>query len=253
MKTGPTRGNQPPPGFNGRLITATTTIRLVDASFDNEPVLTLLTQTANEPEETTDPVAQAKQLSNLDRFAQATNPRVLAEHGRNIQTPAGTLTRNNAMYRNVINSAFTNPAGASEGGARFNHNYQGTWYASENITTASAEVQHHRHTRLRTRTPTLPATQFTYKAWSADFHDIHLATLNKNSMKHFGDNYIESQRYADLVRNADLQGIMYPSARGNGNNIACFQADLVRNVHPAGQITMQWDPAPQTITVPTHG
>lgn len=253
MKTNTTRGSKPPPQFNGRLITATDTIRLVDAVFDGEPVLTLLTQTVNETEENGDSMTRMNQLSNLDRFAQATNPRVLAEHGRNLQTPGASLADSNAMCRNVINSAFIHPAGASEGGARFNHANQGTWYASENITTASAEVQHHRHARLIARTPTLTATQFTYTAWSADFHDIHLATLNKNRMKHFGDNYTESQRYGDLVRNADLQGIMYPSARGNGNNIACFHGDLVRNVHPAGQITMLWDPALQTITVPAHG
>jgi RES domain-containing protein len=213
------------------VVDATDTHRFVDAVFDrDEPILAPLVDTADE-------------LSELDFLAQATNPRVLAEHRRDPDVMDHALVRG-VPNASVINAAYSNPPGKHSGGGRFNSPRQGAWYAGVDLMTALTEVHFHRERRLISQTPDLPDTAFTFRAWLADFrtpmavlhHDLHPQLLDADISR-----YGISQAYADQVRAAGAGGIVYPSVRRKkGMCVVSFHAALVQNVRKGKQVTMHW-------------
>jgi (2Fe-2S) ferredoxin len=220
------------------VVDATDTHRFVDAVLDrDEPVLAPLVDTADE-------------LSELDFLAQATRPRVLAEHRRNPDVMDHALVRG-VPNASVINTAFSNPPGKHSGGGRFNSPKQGAWYAGVDLATALAEVHFHRERRLTSQTPDLPDTTFTFRAWLADFR-TPMAVLHRDLHPQLLDadisSYGTSQAYADQVRSAGAGGIVYSSVRRKkGMCLVSFHAALVQNVRKGEQATMHWSTADQRL------
>jgi len=181
-----------------------------------------------------------RMLADMVLLDGATNDRIQGEQ----QGLAGISTYE-LVYgipnAHVVNAAFTH---TSEGGARFNDQTRGAWYAAEELETSLVEVTFHKARRLaEIVVPGLPWERpdeetATYDDWLADFRcGFHVLDPG-------GDFFAEcllpapvplcyaaSQKVARRLIAMQSNGLVYPSVRRAGARcVVCFRPALV--YHP---------------------
>ncbi|WP_373994493.1 RES family NAD+ phosphorylase [Massilia sp. NR 4-1] len=182
--------------------------------------------------------AELQDLFDLDN---ATNARLLAEHGGAPGIGVGELVDRVPNFR-IINAAFTY---ARPEGSRFNDGERGAWYCAFEVETALSEVIFHKTVEYAEieRFDDSVRYQTMLADFTAEFHDIrgekaYAACLSP-------DSYIDSQHLAAQLLHAGSMGIIYPSVRREGGiNLACFRPALVGNVRKGISYRLTWEGSP---------
>lgn len=128
--------------------------------------------------------------------------------------------------------------------SRFSDGKLGVLYIASDFETAVHETIHH-HAHFMAQTNQAPGWTSQFRelviAVDAALHDIRgleaEAELNP-------DDYTYAQRFAQAVRGAEGQGIVYPSVRFPGGDcVALFYPDLARNPVQGRHLDYHWDGA----------
>lgn len=135
-------------------------------------------------------------------------------------------------------------AKAFPGGSRFRSQFDpGVFYCADRFETAAAERGYHHHLFVK-NSPALEssgATAFTFFTvdLSLDLVDVRLAPFNKSPrVFHDKNSYAQSQRFASLVRQADVPGIKYTSVR---NPKKAFCVAMLSPTGFASSQPISWD------------
>ena len=124
---------------------------------------------------------------------------------------------------------------------RFTNGNFGAYYAAHTQETALREVAHHlARFYAATNDPPLK-TDFRILQGKIDktMHDIRGGSFAKYLSP---TSYTQSQLLASALRNADSNGIVYPSVRNDGGEcFAAFWPDVVSIPIQAGHIALEWD------------
>jgi RES domain-containing protein len=175
-------------------------------------------------------------LDGIFELDNATNDRLLAESRLAPGIDERELVFGIPSYR-IINAAFCHPA---PGGARFNSEDRGAWYASFELETSQAEVAYHRQLWLReTAWDEEDACDYLdYLAdFRAEFHDLRGSVEHADCLS--TTSYAASQALAAQLLELGSAGIVYPSVRrAGGTCIVCFRPVLVTNVRKGDVFTM---------------
>ncbi|MGB9989636.1 RES family NAD+ phosphorylase [Pseudoduganella rhizocola] len=182
--------------------------------------------------------AELRDLFELDN---ATNSRLLAEHGGAPGIGIDELIFRVPNYR-MVNAAFTY---ARPEGSRFNDGERGAWYCAFEAETALAEITFHK--AVEYAEIGYFEDSVNYQAVLADFtavfHDIR--GLPGFAPCLAPDSYIESQKLAARLLGEGSTGIIYPSVRrAGGTNLACFRPALVGNVRKGAAYRLTWEGTP---------
>lgn len=181
------------------------------------------------------------ELRDLFELDNATNARLLAEHGGAPGISIEELVFYVPNYRS-INAAFTY---ARPEGSRFNNGERGAWYCAFEAETALAEVIFHKTVEYAEidRFDDSVSYQAMLADFSAQFHDIRNLTEYANCLD--PQSYVVSQRLALRLLAAESTGVIYPSVRRDGGtNLACFRPALVGNVRKAQAYRLTWEGSP---------
>lgn len=220
-------------------------IRLLPSRYDEPPILEALVGT------------DAARLDAAYELDALTNTR--HTHARPCaHEPGFLLPENTLLHSHIVNGAFTH--GDAHG--RFSSAYCGTWYSSDTISTAQAEVGHHKLWEYADLDPiylasVLPLSPTRYTAWSATYTaSLHVLDPHLNGAEEVLDpmDYRTSQRVAEHLRSSGSLGLIYPSVRhARGTCHAIFHPSIVQAVH----VESHWDfvltdleKAPEWIPVP---
>lgn len=179
----------------------------------------------------------ADHLSDLFDLDNATNDRLVAEHGGAPGIGVDELVFGVANFR-IINAAYTY---ARPEGSRFNDGERGAWYCAFDEPTALAEIVFHKiveYTEIDRFDDSV-----TYQALLADFnagfHDLRGLPRFDSCLD--PASYIESQRLANRLLDAGSMGVIFPSVRRpGGTNLACFRPALVGNVRKGAAYRLTW-------------
>ena len=182
--------------------------------------------------------AELRDLFELDN---ATNSRLLAEHGGTPGIGIDELIFRVPNYR-MVNAAFTY---ARPEGSRFNDGERGAWYCAFEADTALAEITFHK--TVEYAEIGYFNDSVSYQAMLADFtavfHDIR--DLPEFAPCLAPDSYVESQKLAARLLGEGSTGIIYPSVRrAGGTNLACFRPALVGNVRKGAAYQLTWEGGP---------
>lgn len=183
------------------------------------------------------------ELADLFELDNATNARLLAEHGGAPGIGIDELLSHVPNFR-IINAAFTYPRPE---GSRFNDGDRGAWYCAFDSDTALAEVIFHKTVEYAEigRFDDSVSYQAMLADFTAQFHDIR--GLPEFDACLAPDSYEASQLLAERLLAAGSTGIIYPSVRRpGGTNLACFRPALVGNVRKGQAYRLTWrgDPTP---------
>ena len=168
-----------------------------------------------------------RHLQDLFDLDQATNDRLLAEHGSFPGIGPHELVFG-VPYAAIVNAAFCHPHPL---GGRFNGPDRGAWYAGFELETAEAEVAFNKSVELAEINQWDESVTYDdYLAdFSAPFHDIRRDPAFANSLA--ADSYVASQELAETLLDAGSSGLVYPSVRrAGGTCLACFRPPLVMHV-----------------------
>ena len=168
-----------------------------------------------------------RHLRDLFDLDQATNDRLLAEHGSLPGIGPHELVFG-VPYAAIVNAAFCHPHPL---GGRFNGPDRGVWYAGFELETAQAEVGFHKSIELAEINQwNETVTYDDYLAdFSAPFHDIRSDPAFATCLA--ADSYVASQELAESLLDAASSGVVYPSVRrAGGTCLACFRPPLVMHV-----------------------
>jgi RES domain-containing protein len=196
-------------------------------------------------------VVPKTQLDIGARLAQATDPRLLAEHDAEPGISALELVTG-VPYYGLINATFTH---TTPSGSRFNDTTRGAWYAGFEIETSLAEIAHHASARLAEIGRF--NTEMVYVDYLADFHaPFHdLRSLNRAARAPYLDprDYRVSQHLAAQLLANSSAGIVYPSVRRKaGTCLACFRPPLVHNIRPDRSWRFTWSDSPAPTIQPAY-
>lgn len=213
-----------------RLLRQFDTYRLIPSRFvdKEDSVLSLLADNDDE-------------LRDLFELDNATNARLLAEHGGAPGISIEELVFYVPNYRS-INAAFTY---ARPEGSRFNTGERGAWYCAFEAETALAEVIFHKTVEYAEidRFDDSVSYQSMLADFSAQFHDIRNLAEYENCLD--PQSYVASQRLATRLLAAESTGLIYPSVRREGGtNLACFRPALVGNVRKGEAYRLTWEGSP---------
>jgi RES domain-containing protein len=181
-------------------------------------------------------------LADIFELDNATNERLLAEHGRAVGIGVDELVFGVPNFR-MINAAFTY---ARPEGSRFNNDERGAWYCAFDIDTALAEVAFHKTVEYAEikRFDDSVRYQNLLADFNSSFHDLRGAKSHEKCLA--PDSYIASQRLAAQLLEEGSLGIVYPSVRrAGGTNLACFRPALVGNVRRGQVFELTWSGAPE--------
>jgi RES domain-containing protein len=181
-------------------------------------------------------------LSDIFELDNATNERLLAEHGRAVGIGVDELVFGVPNFR-MINAAFTY---ARPEGSRFNNDERGAWYCAFDIETALAEVAFHKTVEYAeiNRFDDSVRYQNLLADFNSSFHDLRGAKSHEKCLA--PDSYVASQRLAAQLLEEGSLGIVYPSVRrAGGTNLACFRPALVGNVRRGQVFELTWSGAPE--------
>ncbi len=181
-------------------------------------------------------------LADIFELDNATNQRVMAEHGRAMGIGRDELVSGIPNFR-IINAAY---AYARPEGSRFNNDERGAWYCAFDIETALAEIIFHKTVEYDEidRFDDSVRYQNLLADFNSEFHDLRGSARHKKILAR--DNYIASQKLAAQLLEQGSLGIIYPSVRHTGGtNLACFRPALVGNVRLGTVYELTWSGAPE--------
>ncbi len=188
--------------------------------------------------ESTDHLADIFELDN------ATNQRLIAEHGRASGIGVDELVFGVPNFR-MINAAYTY---ARPEGSRFNSDERGAWYCAFDIATALDEIIFHKTVEYYEidRFDDSVLYQNLLADFNSEFHDLRDA---KGNAKYLApDSYVASQKLAAQLLDEGSLGIIYPSVRhAGGTNLACFRPALVGNVRRGTIYEFSWTGTPHPV------
>jgi RES domain-containing protein len=179
-------------------------------------------------------------LQDIFDLDQATNDRLLAEHGSFVGIGPHELVFG-VPYAAVVNAAFCHP---NPLGGRFNGPERGAWYAAFEVETAQAEVAFHKSVELaEVEVWNEVVTYADYLAdFSAPFHDLRGDNTFEAALA--PGSYVASQELAEHLLDAGSAGVVYPSVRrAGGTCLACFRPPLVMHVRRGGTWRFTWSGA----------
>ncbi|MFC7287849.1 RES family NAD+ phosphorylase [Herminiimonas glaciei] len=184
----------------------------------------------------------AKHLADIFELDNATNARLIAEHGRATGIGVDELVFGVPNFR-MINAAYTY---ARPEGSRFNTDERGAWYCAFDVQTALDEIIFHKTVEYVEidRFDDTVRYQVLLADFNNEFHDLRGATRYAKCLA--PDSYIASQKLAVQLLEAGSLGIIYPSVRhAGGTNLACFRPALVGNVRRGQVYELSWSGTPQ--------
>jgi hypothetical protein len=191
----------------------------------------------------------ADHLADIFDLDNATNDRLLAEHGRLPGIGVDELVFGVPNFR-IINAAYTY---ARPEGSRFNNDERGAWYCGFDIDTSLDEIIFHKTVEYAEidRFEDCVQYQNLLADFNSEFHDLRGASRYAKCLA--PDSYIASQRLAAQLLEEGSLGVIYPSVRHEGgNNLACFRPALVGNVRRGHAYELSWSgsPRPEVKVIP---
>jgi RES domain-containing protein len=192
----------------------------------------------------------ADHLADIFELDNATNQRLIAEHGRASGIGVDELVFGVPNFR-MINAAYTY---ARPEGSRFNNDERGAWYCAFDIATALDEIIFHKTVEYYEidRFDDCVRYQNLFADFNSEFHDLRNAKGHAKSLA--ADSYIASQKLATQLLDEGSLGIIYPSVRhAGGTNLACFRPALVGNVRRGTVYELTWSGTPQPEVVVVKG
>lgn len=185
-----------------------------------------------------DLIVEADDLEMIVELEGWTNDRISAELGVFRRIPSTEWVVGRPMA-SVIMAAFCHP---DPQGARFNGADLGAWYAARSLDTAHSEVIHHRTIELEeigVRDARLAMREY-LADMDAAFHDIRSDNPEFAPLYH-PNSYVASQAFAQSLRGAGSNGVLYRSVRHQGGEcVACFRPLIVTNVRQAAHFEYRW-------------
>lgn len=184
----------------------------------------------------------AQHLADIFELDNATNARLIAEHGGATGIGVDELVFGVPNFR-MINAAFTY---ARPEGSRFNTDERGAWYSGFELETALAEIIFHKTVEYYEIDRFDDTVR--YQVFLADFnHAFHdLRGIARYAKCLAPDSYIASQKLAAQLLDEGSLGIVYPSVRrAGGTNLACFRPALVGNVRRGQVYELSWSGSPE--------
>jgi RES domain-containing protein len=208
------------------------TVRLVDSRYDD----------ATSSAHALDPLAagDAFTLALLVDLVGLTSARETAERGDSPDFPRNVLVAGVPLAP-VINAAFAYPAGSGSGGGRFNDERVGAWYAGEELTTARAEVEHHRRRFLMDAG--IASARLSFTPYLSDVNaTAAVLSARPDRVLLDPDSYAQSQVFARECRAGGTGVIGYPSVRAtSGRCVAVLVPHLVQNVRRGSARAVEWE------------
>jgi hypothetical protein len=185
-----------------------------------------------------DLIVEANDLETIIELEGWTNDRISAELGVIRRIPSTEWVFGRPMA-SAIMAAFCHP---DPQGTRFNGSDLGAWYAARSLHTAHREVIHHRTIELE-EIGVLDA-RLEMREYLADMdaalHDIRSDNSEFAPLYH-PDSYVASQAFAQSLRSAGSNGVLYRSVRHRGGEcVACFRPLIVTNVRQAAHFEYRW-------------
>ncbi len=180
-------------------------------------------------------------LADIFELDNATNERLIAEHGRATGIGVDELVFGVPNFR-IINAAFTY---ARPEGSRFNNDERGAWYCGFDIDTALDEIIFHKTVEYYEidRFDDCVRYQVLLADFNCAFHDVRGVARYAKCLA--PDSYVASQRLAAQLLEEGSLGIIYPSVRhAGGVNLACFRPALVGNVRRGAVYELRWSGQP---------
>ncbi|WP_076591711.1 RES family NAD+ phosphorylase [Herminiimonas arsenitoxidans] len=188
------------------------------------------------------PLAEdAKHLADIFELDNATNERLIAEHGRAAGIGVDELVFGVPHFR-MINAAFTY---ARPEGSRFNNDERGAWYCGFDIETSLDEIIFHKTVEYYEidRFDDSVRYQTLLADFNNEFHDLRGASRYAKCLT--PNSYVASQKLAAQLLEEGSLGIIYPSVRhAGGTNLACFRPALVGNVRRGIAYELAWTGTP---------
>lgn len=184
----------------------------------------------------------AKHLADIFELDNATNARLIAEHGRATGIGVDELVFGVPNFR-MINAAYTY---ARPEGSRFNTDERGAWYCAFEVQTALDEIIFHKTVEYYEidRFDDKVRYQVLLADFNNAFHDLRGAARYTKCLA--PDSYVASQKLAVQLLEEGSLGIIYPSVRhAGGTNLACFRPALVGNVRRGQVYELSWSGTPQ--------
>jgi hypothetical protein len=126
--------------------------------------------------------------------------------------------------------------------SRFSDGSFGVYYAARELPTAIAETKYHRALFLSDTNE--PPGVFDHRVIEARIAGTFAdAAREPNATALLDpDDYAVSQRFARSVRDADTDGVVWPSVRRErGRCVGAFRPSLVHDAHTTGYIGYRWD------------
>jgi RES domain-containing protein len=189
----------------------------------------------------------AAELADLFELDNATNARLVAEHGGATGIGIDELLSHVPNFR-IVNAAYTYPRPE---GSRFNDGERGAWYCAFDVETALAEVIFHK--TVEYAEIDCFDDSVSYQAmladFTAEFHDVRGLPVYAPCL--VPDSYEASQLLAERLLAEGATGIIYPSVRHPaGTNLACFRPALVGNVRKGLAYRLTWQGSPTPAVAP---
>lgn len=192
-----------------------------------------------------DTVTTAADMDAVMELVGWTNDRLVADRVGRLPESERVYGRANAS---IVMAAFLH---AQPGGARFNSNELGAWYASADLKTAAAEVGHHLRREAFARD--LQTLSRTYRAYSARLEGVFVQLCGKQDEMpdvYAPDSYLASQAFGEAVRQSDADGILYDSIRLRGGvNMVAFRPSKVLDILQTDHFEITVRPDSGTIDV----
>lgn len=140
----------------------------------------------------------------------------------------------------AIMAAFTH---LNPGGSRFTDGSYGVFYAGRTIETAIEETRHHRAVFLEATQE--PAQELDMRVYAVDLiakmHDIRPLCESHSQLYH-ATSYAMSQEFAQNLREAGSNGIVYQSVRhAGGECVGVFRPRLLSNCRQERHLCYVWD------------
>jgi RES domain-containing protein len=184
----------------------------------------------------------ADELHDLFDLDNATNARLIAEHGGAPGIGIDELVFRVPNYR-IVNAAFTY---ARPEGSRFNDGERGAWYCAFDIDTALAEITFHKTVEYAEIDYFHDSVSYQCMLadFTAQFHDLRRSEDYPECLD--PASYVQSQRLAERLLEEGSTGVIFPSVRRpGGTNLACFRPALVGNVRKGAAYRLTWEGAPE--------
>jgi hypothetical protein len=210
-----------------------------------KPPITLLTWDAGcriirsvyPPIDLFEDIAEPEDWPLLISAEQKTNPRLMDTIGNlDLIPPDRRVGGQGASY---LMAPFTHTS--PDRPSRFSDGRLGVLYVASDFETAVQETIHH-HGRFMAATAQ-PA------GWTSQFRELLMQVAAPLSDLRGGgfaakldpDDYTAAQAFAQTIRAADGQGVVYPSVRGDGECVGLFYPDLAQNPVQGRHLDYHWN------------